>query len=119
MQKIVIDKPYEFVPPYPGEFWAKLLNFVLPYYLKKTDGIVEFEFRGEQYLRASISAGHGIILAPNHPRPSDPIVMGMLSRFVKKPFFYMASWHLFMQNAMQSWIVRRFGAFSVYREGVD
>jgi len=31
----------------------------------------------------------------------------------------MASWHLFKQSAAQTWLLRRAGAFSVYREGMD
>jgi hypothetical protein len=31
----------------------------------------------------------------------------------------MASWHLFMQSAVQRWLLPRAGAFSVYREGMD
>jgi hypothetical protein len=31
----------------------------------------------------------------------------------------MASWHLFMQGRFQAWLIRRLGAFSVYREGLD
>ena len=33
--------------------------------------------------------------------------------------FTMASWHLFMENRMQAFVLRRAGAFSVYREGID
>ena len=31
----------------------------------------------------------------------------------------MASWHLFKQSRLQSFFLRRIGAFSVYREGLD
>ncbi len=31
----------------------------------------------------------------------------------------MASWHLFKQSRFQAWLIRRAGAFSVYREGLD
>ena len=31
----------------------------------------------------------------------------------------MASWHLFMGGRSQAWLLRRIGAFSVYREGLD
>jgi hypothetical protein len=47
------------------------------------------------------------------------MVMGILSREVGQPFYYMASWHLFMQGRLQAWLIRRLGTFSVYREGVD
>src|SRR5947199_110447 len=31
----------------------------------------------------------------------------------------MASWHLFMQSRLQYFVLRRIGAFSIYREGMD
>ena len=34
-------------------------------------------------------------------------------------FFIMASWHLFMQDRVQTFLLRRAGAFSIYREGID
>jgi 1-acyl-sn-glycerol-3-phosphate acyltransferase len=120
MQKIIIDKPYQFVAPYPGQFWARLLvRYWLPHHLKSTYGIVQADIAGDERLAESLAAGHGIVLAPNHCRPCDPLVLGLLSVRVKQPFFCMASWHLFMQGRLQAWVLQRAGAFSVYREGMD
>lgn len=47
------------------------------------------------------------------------MVLGMLAKSVGTHFFTMASWHVFMQSTLQSWLVRRAGGFSVYREGMD
>jgi hypothetical protein len=46
-------------------------------------------------------------------------VIGRLSRAAGRPFFQMASWHLFMNGGWQAWALRRLGAFSVFREGMD
>ena len=119
MQDIVIDKPYRFVPPYSGTFWSKVLGWWLPYYLKGNYGITQVDIRGAEQLERSLAGGHGILLTPNHCRPCDPMVMGMLARRVNRPFYCMASWHLFMQGWFQAWLLRRAGAFSVYREGMD
>ena len=119
MQQIIVDKPYEFVPPYEGRFWSMWLKLYLPHYLNRYHGVVAVTCRGDQYLRDSISAGHGIVLTPNHCRPYDPMVLAMLGRQVRTHFFIMASWHLFMQGKLQRWLIRRAGAFSVYREGMD
>jgi 1-acyl-sn-glycerol-3-phosphate acyltransferase len=119
MQNIVIDKPYRFVPPCKGTFWARALQTFLPTYLRRTYGIEAVELHGLHHLRNSVSAGHGIVLTPNHCRPCDPIVMGLLGRKLGRPFHYMASWHLFLQRRFQTWLLNRLGAFSVYREGID
>ena len=119
MHNVIIEKPYEFVPPHRGRIWPAILKHYIPRHLRKTYGLEQIECRGVERLSASIAAGHGIVLAPNHCRPSDPVTMGMLSRAAGVPFYAMASWHIFMQSPFQCWISRRLGAFSVYREGMD
>src|SRR5207244_13562974 len=61
----------------------------------------------------------GILLAPNHCRPCDPLVVGLIHVNLRTPCYIMASWHLFMQGRIQRFLLRRAGAFSIYREGLD
>ena len=119
MQNIVIDKPYEFVPPHRGTFWYGLLQVYLRRHLRRRFGIERVACRNYELLRQSIDAGHGVLLTPNHSRDCDPLVLGELARCVGKPFFFMASWHVFMQGQFMAWLLRRCGAFSIYREGMD
>ena len=121
MQNIVIEEPYEFVPPHRGVWWPNFIEYTNLYgrYLRRTHGIVDYECRGAERLRASLDAGHGILLTPNHCRPADPVVMGFLGREARCFVFAMASWHLFKQDKFTSWAIHKMGGFSVYREGVD
>ena len=119
MQNIIIDQPYRFVPPKPGAFWPMVIRFLLPAYLNKSHGIESYELFGVERLKASVEAGHGILLTPNHCRPCDPMVIALLSERIGRPLNTIASWHLFMQNRLLSWILPRMGAFSIYREGMD
>jgi 1-acyl-sn-glycerol-3-phosphate acyltransferase len=119
MQNIIIDQPYEFVPPCRGSFWPTLLKPLLPAYLSRLHGVESVELTGTDRLRKSIEAGHGIMITPNHCRPPDPMVLAHLGYAVGRPIHVMASWHLFKQSALQTWLLRRAGAFSVYREGMD
>src|SRR6266581_8088489 len=119
MQNIVIARPYRFVPPRFSPFWARIIQWYLPTYLRKSFGITSWECVGAERLRASLKAGAGVLLASNHCRPCDPMVLGLLGREVSRPFHVMASWHLFMQNRVQSFLLPRIGGFSVYREGLD
>lgn len=119
MQQIVFDEPYEFIPPYRGTFWAWLFRQLLKGYLRRNDGITESEVRGTERLQKSLDGGHGIILAPNHCRPSDPMAIGLVNRAMKINLFTMASWHVFKSDWLTRFVVRRLGAFSVYREGMD
>jgi 1-acyl-sn-glycerol-3-phosphate acyltransferase len=119
MQNVVIAKTYRFVPPRFSPFWARIVQWYLPAYLRKSFGVASWEFLGADRLVSSLNAGSGVLLASNHCRPCDPMVLGLLSREVARPFHVMASWHLFMQSRLQSFLLTRIGGFSVYREGLD
>jgi 1-acyl-sn-glycerol-3-phosphate acyltransferase len=119
VQNVVIAKPYRFVPPQRGTLWWRIFRPILPAYLRRTAGIQHVECRGTDRLRASLAAKHGIMLAPNHCRPCDPMVLGPLAYEIGRPFYIVASWHVFMQNRLQSFLLPRLGVFSIYREGSD
>ena len=119
MQNIVIAKPYRFVPPRFSPFWTRIIRWYLPTYLRKSYGITSWECVGTERLRASLNAGSGVLLASNHCRPCDPMVLGLLSGEVARPFHVMASWHLFMNSRIMAFLLPRIGGFSVYREGLD
>jgi 1-acyl-sn-glycerol-3-phosphate acyltransferase len=119
MQNVVIDKPYVPVLPHRGRLWPWLLSFYLPRLLRRKYGVTRVEIVNGERLKQSIGAGHGILLAPNHCRDEDPMVMGMLAKAVGSPFFVMASWHVFMNEWRQAFLMQRAGAFSIYREGID
>ena len=119
MQQVVFDEPYQFVPPVYSEWWPTLLRPYLRRYLRKAHGIHSVECRHVERLRASLAAGNSIVLAPNHCRMSDPLVLGILGMEADCHPFAMASWHLFKQSRFQTFMIRRMGAFSVLREGND
>ena len=121
MQDIIIEKPYQFVPPHRGNFLPKaiLKLGLVPWYLKKYEAVVSHQLRGVDHLRESMRQGHGVLLAPNHCRYADPLVMAFLAQEAQVPMFAMASWHLFEQSRLQRWALSTMGAFSVYREGLD
>jgi 1-acyl-sn-glycerol-3-phosphate acyltransferase len=119
VQNVVIAKPYRFVPPQHGTLWWNLFRPILPVYLRKSAGIVQVESRHIERLRASLAAGHGVILAPNHCRPCDPMVLGPLSYEINRPLYVVASWHVFNQHWLQTFLLPRMGVFSIYREGTD
>ena len=121
MQNIIIEKPYRFIPPYRGGFWSWLFQKLgIPeWHLRKAEGVVDHEVRNVERLQASIAAGHGVLITPNHPRTADPVAMGLISRQAGCYVYAMASWHLFHQDRLTAWAIRMMGGFSVNREGVD
>ncbi|HEY2414692.1 MAG TPA: 1-acyl-sn-glycerol-3-phosphate acyltransferase [Pirellulaceae bacterium] len=121
MQKIIVEKPYQFLPPYRGTFWPAFFRGIRihDYYLRKNEGVVAHEVRHVERLRASIAAGDAILVTPNHPRTADPLAMGWLTVETPCHFHVMASWHLFQHSRIYGWAIRALGGFSVNREGVD
>jgi 1-acyl-sn-glycerol-3-phosphate acyltransferase len=121
MQNVIVEKPYKFVPPCRGTFWVGLFQRFRVYepHLRNREGVVSHECRHVERLQESLAAGHGILLAPNHCRTADPLVLGFLSKEAGTHLYCMASWHLFHQSWLTTWVIPRMGAFSVNREGID
>ncbi|XZE20518.1 1-acyl-sn-glycerol-3-phosphate acyltransferase [Pirellulaceae bacterium SH449] len=121
MQDIIIEKPYRFVPPYRGNWvpWIILKSGLVHRYLRKYEGVVDCHLHGVDHLRESLRLGHGVLLAPNHCRYADPLLMAFVASEAKTLMYAMASWHLFEQSMFQRWAISTMGAFSVYREGLD
>ncbi len=119
MQPVVVAEPYRFVPPHRGGFWPWLFGRCLVRRKLHDFGVEQLEFRGLERLRASFAAGAGVMLTPNHCRPCDPFIILALLAAEGRSAYTMASRHLFRQSWMQTWVLRRAGVFSVYREGLD
>ncbi len=116
---VVSEKAYEFVPPIASAFWPWLGSILLKPYLRKTHRIESSEIHGQEKIIGSLRAGHGILIVPNHCNPADPMSLGLLSKAIGSNLNAMASAHVFRQSSVMNWLLPRFGAFSVYREGMD
>lgn len=116
---IVTDSSYTFVPPHKGSIWPRILSRFAMRIVRRKYLIDDIEVQGTEKLAPLLKNGDGILLAPNHCRMSDALLLQALSRELRQPFFVMASSHLFRGSAVLKWALRRIGAFSVYREGVD
>lgn len=119
MQNIVIAEPYQFVPPMTTTFWTWPLRYWMPRRIRKAWGVEPPIFYGKEKITEALKAGHGVLMAPNHCRPCDPEVIGVLCCQLAQPCFLMASWHLFKQSRLQRFMLRSAGVFSVHREGID
>ncbi len=119
MLPVVIAKPYRFIPPRLNRLVCWVVRRMLPRNLRRDHGITLIECVGEEKLRASLAQGHGILLASNHCRPCDPMVLDTLAAAVRRPFYVIASWHVFLTSWVQRFLLPRIGGFSVYREGMD
>ncbi|MCD0458389.1 1-acyl-sn-glycerol-3-phosphate acyltransferase [Roseiconus lacunae] len=118
---VVFDRPYEFVPPIRSTVWPWVIQRLRLYdfYLRRKEGVVDYELRGIEHLKDAVNAEHSILLAPNHCRYADPLVMGWPGRHLGIHVHAMASWHLFNEGKLDAFAIRRMGGFSVFREGND
>ena len=119
MQNVVIAQPYKFVPPDRRRFWPAVFRPLIRPILARAWGVTTVEIVGIESLRMALRERSSVLLAPNHCRPCDAFVVTLLGAQAGTPLYTMASWHVFMGRRSEAWLVRRLGAFSVYREGLD
>jgi len=118
---VVFDRPYQFVPPHRGSIWPFFIQKLrlVDWYLKRKEGVVSWECRGLDHLKESLSRGDGILLAPNHCRYADPLVLGWPARLLNTNVYAMASWHLFNKGRFDEFAIQKMGGFSIHREAAD
>ncbi len=116
---VVSDKAYRFVRPLDSRFWPWFFAPIVPRHLRRKHGVESWRISGAHHVEASLEAGHGVMIVPNHPTPGDPVVLALASRALQRNFHVMASAHLFLQSRWKRWLLPRLGVFSVYREGMD
>ncbi len=118
---VIVEKPYQFMPPHRGNGWPNWIQRLrlVDRYLRRKEGIVAYEGRHVDRLRDSLDQNHGIFLAPNHCRYADPLVIGWPARTLGRHVYAMASWHLFNKSRFESFAIQKMGGFSLYREGQD
>ncbi len=109
----------EFVPAKPSSFVRGSFRVAIPYLLSQR-GVVGVDYDPADLERLRALEGSRILLTPNHPTNTEPLLMFHLSCIVRQPFFFMATRDAFdalwgLGGKVMSWL----GAFSVMRGAVD
>ncbi len=108
-----------FWPPRPSRFWNAVLSPLRRYYLHNFYAITNVEIVGAENLE-KLPPGDGALIAPNHSHDSDPHVMMEVGHRLGRQLYFMAAWQVFLaHHGIDGWVMQRFGAFSVDREGCD
>jgi 1-acyl-sn-glycerol-3-phosphate acyltransferase len=108
-----------FWPPKPSGFWNALLSPLRHHYLRNYYKISAVTIQGAENLK-TIRPGDGALLAPNHSNDADPHVMMDVGHRSHRQLYFMAAWQVFLaHHGLDGWVMQRFGAFSVDREGCD
>src|SRR4051794_20960462 len=109
-----------FWPPKPGRVWDVALAPLRKYYLRGFYGISKVSIVGADRWQAKTGPRDGVLLAPNHSHDSDPHVMIDVGHQLGRQLYFMAAWQVFLAHkGIDGWVMQRFGAFSVDREGCD
>jgi FAD/FMN-containing dehydrogenase/1-acyl-sn-glycerol-3-phosphate acyltransferase len=78
------------------------------------------EVRGLENLRGGVSAGHGVLIAPNHFTYTDPFLLNAAADELGAPFYFMTAWQVFATSGwLKRHVLRQHGCFSVDRDGTD
>jgi 1-acyl-sn-glycerol-3-phosphate acyltransferase len=112
-------EPYRFVPPCRGTFWFHVARWLIVPRLLRRMQVTRLEFRGVELLRQSLDRQAGILLASNHCRYPDPLVLGRMGWSLRRLFYYLVAYHQFKNNPWEAWWSNRMGGYSVLREGAD
>src|SRR5436190_11494061 len=109
-----------FWPPKPGRVWDVMLAPLRKYYLRGFYGISKVTIVGAERWLNKLGPCDGVLLAPNHSHDSDPHVMIDVGHQLGRQLYFMAAWQVFLAHkGIDGWVMQRFGAFSVDREGCD
>ncbi|MDX1932017.1 MAG: lysophospholipid acyltransferase family protein [Capsulimonadales bacterium] len=109
----------EFVPARPSSLVRGSCQFVMPLLLSQR-GVVGVDYDADDLDRLRSLEGHRLLLTPNHPTNTEPLLMFHLSCIVRQPFFYMATRDAFDTFwGLGGRIMSALGAFSVMRGAVD
>src|SRR5215213_5125348 len=109
-----------FWPPKPHPVWDVALAPLRHYYLRRFYGITDIRIEGVDRIRPLLDSNDGVLLAPNHSNDSDPHVMIEVGHRIGRQLYFMAAWQVFKgHGGIDGWVMQRFGAFSVDREGCD
>ena len=112
-------RPYRFQAPDRRTIWATLARPYFGTYVRRAFGVQMADVGGLGYLQDSLDRGSGIVLAANHCRPADPLVLALAGARIRRYFYYLTSFHLFQQRRLEVWKLKRFGAMSVLRDTTD
>jgi len=116
------DTPYESYPPKPNPLFIRLVHqhnrFInLP---GKRHRITSFGLHHAERLdEIKRDRNARILFLANHSTHSDPQIMSEVQRRLGIHSCYMAAYDVFQRSRLNGWVMQRFGAFSVDRDGSD
>lgn len=114
------QKPYKFRPPKYSPLLAPLLRKLSELlFLRRRYRMRNVTWGGADKIRQLVSEGHAVLIAPNHADHADPHVLQYIGKKSGLSLRFMAAREGFEAGPLSSFVLQRFGAFSVDRDGAD
>ena len=109
---------YEFVPPRLSLPFLHFVYAIYPVALRLKERVTGYHVEPTDFARLAALKGGAIVLC-NHPSTTEPPVLVGLSRQLGEPFYYAASYDLFVLIPWLGWIINHMGSFSIQQGGAD
>lgn len=117
--RIIPGKMPRFWAPKPSRLWMRLLRPLHRRMLRNHHAVKQVRVEGLEQL-GRLGPQDSALICPNHSYTGDGHVMIDAGFRAPRPFYFMAAWHVFRGHAgIDGWLLRRWGGFSVDREGCD
>lgn len=113
------QRPYEFIAPKYAPWFRPILNALTRLSLRMQHKVETVDIVGGETVSELATAGHSILVTPNHADHADPELMMTVGRRGGYAFHFMAAREGFEKSPINRFVMRRGGAFSVNREGGD
>jgi hypothetical protein len=115
-----VSPPPKWWPPALKPRLLRLMRAVRHWQRVHDQKLVEVNVHGAEGIREALALGHGVLITPNHSAHADAYSMYEVSDRVGRPFYFMATWHMFTaRTVIGRRILQWHGVFSVDREGTD
>ncbi|GAB4458919.1 MAG: glycerol acyltransferase [Armatimonadaceae bacterium] len=110
----------DFIPAKPSPLLRKTLYHSRGVLLPVLTGVSRIEYEPEGLERLRQLEPHTVVLTPNHPTLTEPMLMFLLSCEVDQFFYYMTAREVFDYYwGFQGKVVQRIGSYSVVRGAID
>ena len=108
-----------FISPKQNGIVISLTRWIVPWVLRRRH-VVKVECPEADLDRLRSLRDERVMLIPNHPTATEPIVMYYLTRLVKQRFHFVCAREVFdMAHGLWGWVIRRLGAYSIVRGTSD
>ncbi len=111
-------QPFRFVPPRLNRLVVRLVEWQLPWLLRRLMHVTRVELSDDDLARLRALTRERCALCPNHPTTLDPLVLFELGRRTGQPFHYLGSVESFA-TPLARWLLPAIGGYSIMRGTVD